>query len=107
MDLYQVYISGWHTGREGPFTIYGPQGIVDYFETILKAYEKELSNRIKWEKRPNEKGLEYEVVEIDRKNLDYSKQHAIQIGVWNLDSKSLLKCKILMRFRFKLDSISK
>ena len=74
VDLYQVYISGWHTGREEPFIIYGPKGISDHFETVLKAYEKELSNRIKWEKRPNEKGLEYEVIEIEE-NLNVSKEN--------------------------------
>jgi len=65
VDLYQVYISGWHTGREETFKVYGPSGITEYFEGVLNAYNKELSNRIEWEKRPNERGLEYKVVEIE------------------------------------------
>ena len=64
VDLYQVYISGWHTGREEPFIVYGPKGISEHFESVISAYNKELSNRIEWERRPNEKGLEYKVFEI-------------------------------------------
>ena len=83
VDLYQVYISGWHTGREGPFIVYGPRGISEHFEGVIKAYNKELSNRIEWEKRPNEKGLEYKIVEIDE-TLDVSKQN-IQIKAIEVD----------------------
>ena len=83
VDLYQVYISGWHTGRDSSFTVYGPKGVSDYFNGVIKAYEKELSNRVEWEKRPNEKGLEYEVIEI-KENLNLSKEN-IDIVSINVD----------------------
>jgi len=66
VDIYQLYISGWHQGREKPFNIIGPLGITDFFESQLKAFKKELEGRKKWEVRPNEKGLLYEIYEVDK-----------------------------------------
>ena len=83
VDLYQVYISGWHTGRERPFIVYGPRGISEHFEGIISAYNKELSNRVKWEKRPNEKGLEYKIIEIGD-DLNVSKDN-VQIKAIEVD----------------------
>ena len=71
VDLYQLFISGWHTGRDIPFKIYGPKGIKKYFETILEAYKQELYLRKDWEARPNMDGLTYEIFEIDTKSLIY------------------------------------
>ena len=64
VDLYQVFISGWHTGRETKFKVYGPKGIKKYFNKIFEAYKEELHLRKEWEKRPNKDGLMYEITEI-------------------------------------------
>lgn len=65
MDLYQLYISGWHQGRETKFKVVGPQGTGEFFQNILRAFNKELKGRIEWEQRPNKEGLDFEVIEID------------------------------------------
>ncbi|MFL2658973.1 MAG: MBL fold metallo-hydrolase [Candidatus Actinomarina sp.] len=65
VDLYQLYISGWHTGRTETFKIHGPKGLKAFFETTLEAYNPELSLRRDWENRPNNSGLNYSVNEID------------------------------------------
>ena len=31
VDLYQLYISGWHTGRTETFKIHGPKGLKAFF----------------------------------------------------------------------------
>ena len=37
VDLYQLYISGWHTGRTKPFKIIGPKGIKNFFDKNLRT----------------------------------------------------------------------
>ena len=69
VDLYQLFISGWHTGRNFPFKIYGPAGIKKYFEKILEAYKDELGLRETWEARPNVEGLKVEIHEINSESL--------------------------------------
>ena len=73
MDLYQLFISGWHQGRNSKFKIIGPQGINNFFTKILSAFNKELEGRIEWEKRPNNKGLEVDITEIE-KNYSFSNE---------------------------------
>ena len=65
MDLYQLYISGWHQGRNTKFRVIGPKGIKSFFNNILKAFEQELKGRVQWEKRPNIEGLNFDITEID------------------------------------------
>tara|TARA_B100000963_G_scaffold325020_1_gene310952 strand:+ start:515 stop:1339 length:825 start_codon:yes stop_codon:yes gene_type:complete len=65
VDLYQLYISGWHTGRAKPFKIVGPIGLKKFFDKTVEAYADELNLRVDWEKRPNHKGLDIEITEID------------------------------------------
>lgn len=65
VDLYQLYISGWHQGRKKPFKIVGPAGLEHFFIKQLESYSDELELRKKYEMRPNEGGLNFEVVEID------------------------------------------
>lgn len=65
VDLYQLYISGWHQGRDSKFKVVGPRGIKAFFDNLLTAFRSELDGRIQWEKRPNMQGLEYEITEID------------------------------------------
>ena len=65
IDLYQLFISGWHQGRDSKFQIVGPRGIKAFFNNLLTAFQSELEARVQWEKRPNMKGLEYEITEID------------------------------------------
>ena len=85
VDIYQLYISGWHQGREKPFKIVGPLGVKDFFEFHLKAFEAELEGRKKWEARPNENGLLYEVDEI---GTEYIYQDNIaQISPFEVDHK--------------------
>ena len=64
VDLYQLFISGWHTGRETKFKVFGPKGLKSYFDKIFEAYKEELDLRKEWEKRPNVDGLAYEITEI-------------------------------------------
>ena len=45
VDLYQLYISGWHTGRTRPFKIVGPKGIKKFFDKTVEAYADELNLR--------------------------------------------------------------
>ena len=66
VDIYQLYISGWHQGREEPFKIVGPSGIREFFESQLNSFKRELEGRKKWEARPNENGLLYEIYEVDK-----------------------------------------
>ena len=66
IDIYQLYISGWHQGRIEPFKIIGPVGIRDFFETQLQAFQEELEGRKNWEARPNKLGLDYVILEIDK-----------------------------------------
>ena len=56
MDIYQLYISGWHQGRDKKFRIVGPKGTKEFFQNMLKAFKNELQGRVQWEQRPN-KGL--------------------------------------------------
>ena len=35
VDLYQLFISGWHTGRESKFKVFGPKGLKSHFDKIL------------------------------------------------------------------------
>ena len=65
VDLYQLFISGWHTGRETKFKVFGPKGLKSHFDKIFEAYKEELDLRKEWEKRPNEEGLAYEITEIN------------------------------------------
>ena len=64
IDIYQLYISGWHQGRVNPFKIIGPLGVRNFFDSMLKVFKKELEGRKKWEVRPNENGLLYEGYEV-------------------------------------------
>ena len=73
VDLYQLYISGWHTGRTKPFKIIGPKGIKNFFDKTIEAYSDELNLRVEWEKRPNHEGLEIDITEID-KEYSYEKR---------------------------------
>ena len=66
VDLYQLYISGWHTGRTKPFKIVGPKGIKKFFDKTVEAFADELNLRVDWEKRPNHEGLDIEITEIDK-----------------------------------------
>ena len=66
VDLYQLYISGWHTGRTKPFKIVGPKGIKKFFDKTVEAYSDELNLRVDWEKRPNHEGLDIEISEIEK-----------------------------------------
>ena len=65
VDLYQLFISGWHTGRETKFKVFGPKGLKSHFDKIFEAYKEELDLRKEWEKRPNVEGLAYEIIEIN------------------------------------------
>ncbi len=65
VDLYQLFISGWHTGRETKFKVFGPKGLKSLFDKIFEAYKEELDLRKEWEKRPNVEGLAYEITEIN------------------------------------------
>ena len=65
VDLYQLFISGWHTGRETKFKVFGPKGLNSHFDKIFEAYKEELDLRKEWEKRPNVEGLAYEITEIN------------------------------------------
>ena len=65
VDLYQLFISGWHTGRETKFKVFGPKGLKSHFDKIFEAYKEELDLRKEWEKRPNVEGLVYEIIEIN------------------------------------------
>ena len=65
VDLYQLFISGWHTGRETKFKVFGPKGLKSHFDKIFEAYKEELDLRKEWEKRPNLEGLAYEITEIN------------------------------------------
>ena len=65
VDLYQLFISGWHTGRESKFKVFGPKGLKSHFDKIFEAYKEELDLRKEWEKRPNVEGLTYEITEIN------------------------------------------
>ena len=65
VDLYQLFISGWHTGRETKFKVFGPKGLKSHFDKIFEAYKEELDLRKEWEKRPNVEGLAYEITEIN------------------------------------------
>ena len=65
VDLYQLFISGWHTGRETKFKVFGPKGLKSHFDKIIEAYKEELDLRKEWEKRPNVEGLAYEITEIN------------------------------------------
>tara|TARA_B100000579_G_scaffold216219_1_gene176801 strand:- start:267 stop:1103 length:837 start_codon:yes stop_codon:yes gene_type:complete len=85
VDIYQLYISGWHQGRKKPFKIVGPLGIKNFFEHQLKAFENELEGRKKWEIRPNEEGLLYEVHEV-KKDYIYNDE-IVQITPFEVDHK--------------------
>ncbi len=65
VDLYQLFISGWHTGRETKFKVFGPKGLKSHFDKVFEAYKEELDLRKEWEKRPNVEGLTYEITEIN------------------------------------------
>ena len=49
VDLYQLYISGWHQGRKKPFKIIGPAGLEHFFIKQLESYSDELELRKKYD----------------------------------------------------------
>ena len=51
--------------KKKPFKIIGPAGLEHFFIKQLESYSDELELRKKYEMRPNEDGLNFEVVEID------------------------------------------
>lgn len=65
VDLYQLFISSWHTGRSKSFKVYGPKGIKSFFQKMLDAFDEELSLRKNWERRTNNSGLDCEIVELN------------------------------------------
>ena len=67
VDLYQLYISGWHQGRDSKFKVVGPRGIKALFDNLLTAFRSALAGRIKCAQRPNMQGLENEITALDNR----------------------------------------
>ena len=77
-----IFLDG--TRGEKTFKVIGPLGIKDFFESQLKALKKNLKEK-KWEVRPNEDGLLYEIYEIE-KGYKYEDK-ATQISPFEVDHK--------------------
>ena len=65
VDLFQLIISSWHQGRQGPQKIYGPRCTQAYVDQLMKLWKPELEQRIAHEQRSSTKALEVEVAEIE------------------------------------------
>ena len=61
VDLYQLFISGWHQGRDFPLLVYGPPGIDSFVDQTQSMWKKEQGLRKSWEKRNNNNGLSWDV----------------------------------------------
>lgn len=65
VDFYQLVVSSWHQGREGPWTVFCPETVAPLLEAIMAAYADERAQRIAWEERDSATGLEVDIVIID------------------------------------------
>jgi len=64
VDLFQLVISSWHQGRDGPQRVYGPNGTRQFVDGLMALWRPELEQRIVHEHRPSTAALEVEVTEI-------------------------------------------
>jgi len=65
VDLYQLIVSSWHQGRNGPQRIFGPPGTQAHVDGLMDLWRREREGRIAHEQRPNIRGLEVQVQEIE------------------------------------------
>ncbi|HXV30249.1 MAG TPA: MBL fold metallo-hydrolase, partial [Sinorhizobium sp.] len=64
VDLYQLIVSSWHQGREGPQRIFGPAGTRAFAEATMALWRSEREQRIAWECRPSTAALELDIMEF-------------------------------------------
>ncbi len=64
IDLYQLIISSWHSYRTKPWKIYGPKGTKKFVSKIMKAWQEERTQRIKYENRSSTKAFDIIVKEF-------------------------------------------
>lgn len=64
VDFYQLVISSWHQGRKRPWPVYAPRPVLDHLAAILAAWKPEREQRIAFEQRNSQTGLEIEPHEI-------------------------------------------
>jgi ribonuclease Z len=64
VDLWQVLVSGWHQGRQGPLRVVAPPGFAPHIAALEKAWEPERAQRLAFERRPNPGGFAFAVEEI-------------------------------------------
>jgi ribonuclease Z len=65
VDLYQLIVSSWHQGRDGPQRIFGPPGTRRFVEATMALWRDELTQRIAHELRPSSAALEIDISEIE------------------------------------------
>ncbi len=59
-----LILTPWVVGRDEPLHVYGPEGLADMTEHILKAYQKDIDYRIYGLERGNNRGWRVDVHEI-------------------------------------------
>ena len=64
IDLYQLIISSWHSYRTKHWKIYGPKGTKKFVSKIMKAWQEERTQRIKYENRSSTKAFNIVVKEF-------------------------------------------
>lgn len=82
VDLFQLVISSWHSGRDRPWRIHGPPGTRRYVDGLMKLWQPELDQRIAHERRPSTAGLEVAVSEFgdgDRFSFGDLAVHAVEV----------------------------
>ena len=67
IDLYQLIISSWHSGRDTIWKIYGPKGTKKFIDKLFLAWKNERQLRITYEKRKSITALKYKIYELSTK----------------------------------------
>ena len=100
VDLYQLFISGWHQGRENSLLVYGPPELDEFIERTQSMWKKEQDLRKSWERRNNESGLSWEVKIIEG-------SEKIQVGNFEVEPFLVDHFPIEPAFGYKISNAQK
>lgn len=78
-----LILTPWTAGRDEPLEVYGPEGIKDMTENILKAYGEDIKYRVYGSEPTNDKGWRVNVHEINP-GLIYKDSH-VKVEAFNVN----------------------
>ena len=68
VDFYQLIISSWHQYRKKSWNIIGPKGTSSFLNSIMKSWQEEREQRIRYEKRDSIEAFNLNIIEINDDN---------------------------------------